>query len=203
MVGPMVANARWPECRKFTLGDAMILIIAVGLGLALARVGLIMLIDALRSIPYARLRTWGDWWSYFFNKNHFAVSFTHFLNMVLLNFLVFLLPASLILRIKQPRPPLRSLIRQTGFVACVAPVTVFLVFLPLALVDLSGGARRLVGVAAQVLLATATPLAWLFLFVTRRWVPELGWIDRLGWILGVAWSACLTAHLVFTWLPLL
>jgi hypothetical protein len=201
MSGVMVTDTDRPTCRPFTLGDAMILIITVALGLVVARFALVMMADALRSIPYARLQKWDDWWAYLFGKNHFAVSFARLFNLVLLNFLTFLLPAFLIIRIKPPRPPLHSLIRQPGFLACAAPVAVLLVFLPLALINLAGAAGQVVGVAAQVLLVTAAPVAWLWLVVIRRWSPEPGWIDRLGRISGAAWAACLAAHLVLIRLP--
>jgi hypothetical protein len=198
---PIVPDAPAQGCRKFTLGDAMILIVAAALGLAVTRIALPMLVDGLRSIPYHRLRTWSDWWGYLFGQNHFAVSFARFLNMVLLNFVMFLVPACLLMWIKRPRLPLRALIRQTGFAACAAPVMVFVGFLPLALIDLSGTAAQVIGVAAQILLASAPALAWLLLVVTRRASPGLGWLDRLGRILGVVWTACLTAHLVLIRLP--
>jgi hypothetical protein len=47
-----------------------------------------------------------------------------------------------------------------------------------------------------MLVAAATPLAWFFLAVTRRWAAEPSWIDRLGRILGALWMVSLPAHLV-------
>jgi hypothetical protein len=96
----------------------------------------------------------------------------------MLYFLYFLLPAFLILRMRRPRPPMHSLVRQPGFAACAAPVACYLTVLPWFLV------------------AAATPLAWFFLAVTRRWAAEPTWIDRLGRILGTLLMVSLPAHLV-------
>src|ERR1017187_4437858 len=161
-----------PKCRPFTLGDAMILIIALALGLAIARPGIVHVDDAIRSGPQDRFRTWAG-----------AVSLGRILNILVLNFLMFLLPAFLILRLKRPPAPLRSLIGQPGFAACAAPVAIVLAFPPFELLAPSGLARQVIEIAAQVLIAAAVPLAWVSLIATRRWAPEPSWIDRSGRIL--------------------
>jgi len=179
-----------PKCRPFTLGDAMILIIALALGLTIARPGIIVIADTLRTVPRKQLRTLAG-----------AVSLGRFLNIVVLNFLFFLLPAFLIVRLKRPRAPLRSLICQPGFAACAAPVAFFFACLPLALLAPSGLAGQVIEVAGQVLLAGAVPLAWLFLATTHQWAPELSWIDRSGRILAALWMVSVPAHLVLIRLP--
>ena len=104
-----------PTSRPLSLADAMIFIIALGLGLALARPAIILIADAVRSDPRWRFQTLsGD------------ISLGRMLNIVLLNFLFFLLPAFLIVRLRRPRPALRSLLCQPGFVACAAPVIIVL-----------------------------------------------------------------------------
>jgi hypothetical protein len=118
------------------------------------------------------------------------------LNIVLLNFLFFLIPAFLIVRLRRPRAALRSMICQPGFAACAAPVVVVLASMPLSLFPLSGSAGEAVELGFQVLLVTAAPLAWVYLIATRRWNPEPGWIDRLGRILGVLGMISVPAHLV-------
>ncbi len=179
-----------PTSRPLSLADAMIFIIALGLGLALARPAIILIADGVRSDPRWRFQTLAG-----------AVSLGRMLNIVLLNFLFFLLPAFLIVRLRRPRPALRSLICQPGFAACAAPVVIVLTTMPLALFPLSGLAGQVIENAAQVLLVVAAPLAWVFLVATRRWNPEPSWIDRLGRILGTLGMLCTPAHLVLIHLP--
>jgi hypothetical protein len=107
----------------------------------------------------------------------------------------------LIVRLRRPRPALRSLICQPGFVACAAPVVIVLATMPLALLPLSGLAGQVIEVVAQVLLVVTAPLAWALLIATRRWNPEPSWIDRLGRILGVLGIVCTPAHLLLIRLP--
>ena len=179
-----------PSLRPFGLADAMIFVIAIGLGLALARPAIGLIADAVRSDPRWRFQTLAG-----------AVSLGRMLNIVLLNFLFFLLPAFLIVRLRRPRPALRSLIFQPGFVACATPVIIVLATMPLVLLPLSGLAEQAIGIVVQVLLVVAGPLAWVFLVATRRWNPEPSWIDRLGRVLGVLGMICTPAHLVLIRLP--
>ena len=179
-----------PRCRPFGLGDAMILIVALALGLALAGPGIIIIADGIRTIPLKQFRTLAG-----------AVSLGRFLNIIVLNFLFFLIPACLILRLRRPRPTLRALIRQPGFAACAAPVAFFLVSLPLVLFAPSGLAGEVISNGGQVLSAVAAPLAWVSLVATRRWDPEPSWVDRFGRILGALWMFSLPAHLVLIRLP--
>jgi hypothetical protein len=185
-----MAETAWTDIdrstsRSLTLADAMIFIIALGLGLALARTAIGVIAETVRSEPRWRFQTMAG-----------AVSLGRMLNIVLLNFLFFLLPAFLIVRLKRPRAALRSLICQPGFAACAAPVAVVLATLPFALLPPSGLAGEVIEIACQVLLVGAAPLAWVVLITTRRWSLEPSWIDRLGRILGVLWMVCIPAHLV-------
>jgi hypothetical protein len=179
-----------PGFRSFTLGDAMILIIAVALGLAIARPAIAVIVNAVGSRADWHFPSWS--WSVFMGR---------WLNLVLLNFLFCLLPAFLILRLRRPRVPLRSIIGQPGFIACAMPVAFVVVALPLSLVVPSGVGERAIEVAAQIVLPAAVPLAWVVLAIMRRWNPEPSWIDRMGRVLGVLWAFCLPAHLVLIRLP--
>jgi hypothetical protein len=175
-----------PQSRPFTLGDAMILLLALSLGLALARAGIVFLWNYIRSVPLVQFRTLVV-----------ALALLRTLNTLLLNFLFFLLPAFLILRLKRPRAPLRSLILQPGFAACAAVLAVFIASLPFVLLAPAGLAGQVIEIGGQILLVVAVPLVWVTLIVTHRWNPEPSWIDRLGRILGVLWMVCVPAHFVF------
>src|SRR5689334_3770163 len=93
--------------RPFGLADAMILIVAVGLGLAgaQAEIGMLaeLMLDSIGSEPSSRVLGPSS-----------AVALLRRLNLVLLLFLLFLLVAFLIVRLRRPRPPLRLLFRQPG-----------------------------------------------------------------------------------------
>jgi hypothetical protein len=179
-----------PKARPLGLADAMIFIIAVGLGLALARPAIVLTADAFRSDPRWPFQTLAG-----------AVSLGRVLNILLLNFLFFVVPAFLIVRLRRPRPSLRSLIFQPGFVACAAPVLIIVAMIPFLLLPLSGLAEQVVEIGGQVLLVVAAPLAWICLIASRRWNPEPGWIDRLGRFVGVLGMVCTPAHLLLIRLP--
>jgi hypothetical protein len=174
-----------PTSRPFTLGDAMILIVALGLGLALARPAILEIAKALNSV----------------SRNNFrlligAVPLARMLNIVLLDFLFVLLPALMILRLRRPRPPLRSILTQPGVTACAMPVAMFFVILPFSLLAGSGIGGEALEMAMQVLLIAAAPLAWICLLVTRRWNSEPSWIDRAGRTMGVLQMVCVPAHFI-------
>ena len=179
-----------PSLRPFGVADAMIFVIAIGLGLALARPAIVLIADAVRSDPGWRFQTMSG-----------AVSLGRMLNIVLLNFLFFLIPAFLIVRLRRPRAALRSMISQPGFAACVTPVIVVLAATPLSLLPLSGLPGQAIEIMVQVALVVAPPLTWVFLIATRRWNPEPSWIDRLGRVLGVLGMICTPAHLLLIRLP--
>jgi hypothetical protein len=191
MTEAAVMDSEQPKSRSLTLGDLMVLIVPLALGLALAGPGVVIIADAIRSAPRNHFRTLAG-----------AVQVGRILNIIVLNFLFFLIPTCLILRLKRPRPPLRTLIHQPGFVACAGPVAFILVSILLAqFVPPGGRAGQVVYVGGRVLAAAAPPLAWLFLIATRRWDPEPSWVDRLGRILGVLWMVSLPADLVMRRLP--
>ena len=190
MAAAVITDVDRTKFRPFTLGDAMILIIALALGMAIARPGIVLIAEAVRTIPLEQFQTLAG-----------AVSLGRFLNIVLLTYLFFLLPAFVILRLKRPRAPLRSMIGQPGFAACAAPVACFLAFLPLELLFPSGFARQVMEITAQVFIASAVPLAWVSLIATRRWFPEPSWIDRSGRVLGALWMISVPAHMILMRLP--
>ena len=172
-----------PRCRRFSIGDLMILILAAALWLAMARPALMMLPHLVKQTPHGPLVTWSDWQAYLFGKNRFALAWLSFANMaVLQNAFVIALPAFLIIRLRRPRPALSAILRQPGFVGCLAPVAMGLgLFLAQAIAGYLGR-------GALIAMAAATPVAWLILAALRKWTPEAGWIDRLGWFLALAWS---------------
>jgi len=98
------------------------------------------------------------------------------------------------LQLRQPRPRLRRLTRQPGFVACVTASAALAVCGLSVLPPLAAGNQfiqfrllRLSSYSAEVSFAVAG--AWLALALGGRWRPEPTWPDRLGRALGASWIA--------------
>ncbi len=98
---------------------------------------------------------------------------------------------SFLLRLRQPRPPLRSLAVQPGFAAAFAVVVALLI---------NAVALRSIGdytplPFAYSMMATLTPgrislsvaSAWLALVLSGGWRCEASWLDRLGRVLGAVY----------------
>ena len=173
-----------PKPGPFILSDAMILIIALALGFAEARPFVGESISLL--VWKNHLWTWGR-----------IVFLGGALTFLVKNFLFYLMSASLIIRLKRPHPPWRSMVCQPGFAACAAPVSFYFTTLPLALlVPLPLRAAGCVMIGCQFLLVAAAPLALVYLIATRRWEPEPSWIDRLGCVLAALWMVSALAFFV-------
>ncbi len=186
---PPVLDAE--RCRRFTLGDAMILVAAVAVGLAISRFGIEFMWRDLSRIQVPRLDTWMAWKNFLFGPNQLAINATRFANLIVLNNLVWLVLAVVLIRLRRPRPPLRALWRQPGFAACASPVVGFAVCLLASLViPESPVASKVFGGG----LVAVGPLSWLILRGTRTWRAEPGWIDRLGRVIGLLLMASLVCY---------
>jgi hypothetical protein len=109
--------------------------------------------------------------------------------------------AVLSLRILQPRPRLRLLVRQPGFTASVAAsmaiciggglnVSTKTTFAPS--LEAQGYALNFLfprGFECGITVAAC----WTLLVLGRRWHSEHSWIDRLGMLLGFYWIAMIVA----------
>jgi hypothetical protein len=145
------------SCRSFNLGDGMILIAALAVGLAFGkRATWHENIPGLFSVPYAA--------SLCLDSLSVAV---------------------LLLRSRQPRPPLARMVVQPGVFACGTAVVCLIV---------SGIMGVLVGYDHTfwpVFEITATgggvTSVWLMFWLGGLWKPEKGWIDGMGRFLGGCW----------------
>lgn len=111
--------------------------------------------------------------------------------------------AFLLIRLRQPRPRFRRLMRQPGMAAGIAAASAMIVG-----VVLIAAAFALVGMPAREIryrgwflpifapAGGAVAAVWLFLALARVGRPEAGWIDRLGRALGGYW---IVAFLAMTW----
>ncbi len=169
--------------RRFTILDAMVLVVATAAGLALLR------------------------WTW--KVTEFSGSLTGFQQFDLIelglratfSFLATWTPALLILRLVRPRPRWRELARQPGMVACAAATLVLAweaaAILGTGLVTPRFARSRGVFFFPFVLsyqevpkVASVVAGAWLTLALGGRWRAEPGWVDRSGQVVGVAWLAC-------------
>ena len=97
--------------------------------------------------------------------------------------LVGLTLAFVAVRLRRPRPPLRTLLRQPGAVA--VPAMVFGLFwgTGLLLYAFPGGSSDSF-TAAPIATGGSVAVAWGVLAVSRRREPEPGWVGHLGRVLG-------------------
>ncbi len=103
------------------------------------------------------------------------------------------------IRLRRPRPSLRRLGRQPGFVAGVAVLLMTLIYNLLRLYMVLGPRRVLwerlyafvLNLSSAQSVAPAGAVAWMVLMVNGRWGPDSGWIDRLGRCVGFLWLGLL------------
>lgn len=110
----------------------------------------------------------------------------------------------LAMRLRRPRPNLRSLSRQPGAVACAAAAAATAAGGIIVLTMLLRGDdwRFLQDhpeashpwQIVQSPVSIAVPSAWFMLAWSGRWRSEPTWIDRMGRVLGAYWIGLLTYH---------
>ncbi len=194
--------------RTFRLSDAMVLITATAVGLAIFKpyygVTRVYWLPPVRFAPRFLGRVNGLW-SCLVLASPFAIAWTL---------------AILGLRLRRPRPRWRRLIRQPGLVAGLLAATVLVFRLAgfatmcwrvgndprLAVwnprLDRPGGCivagdpgllwfdtDHFLGTMAMIGLAVAS--SWMLMRASGRWRPERSWIDRAGRVLGWCWIAAL------------
>jgi hypothetical protein len=175
------------ELRKANIGDAMILMVALGVGLALCRT------------PWSQISQWfslitptlgpvGTAWTTEIARRQ-GMRYLVIQGCVALFccFLVPLTPALLVARLRWPRPPLRNLAFQPGFVASVALCLTAIIIgdTDLTFFELA----ELPPLIGMLLPGSAVLVSWLILIAARRWHTEASWIDRSGRLVGAFWLA--------------
>lgn len=175
-----------PQRRRFTIADGMVLVVATAVGLMLARA----YINSIFEHYPPRFRT-------------AALLARGSGNCLAAACMLVLIP----LRLKQPRPPLRRLVRQPGFAACVAAA----VALGWAAVDAGCEAALMashdpaswpfyqIWHSETRHVAAAVVGAWLALWASGLCRPERGWVDRLGRVLGGWWLVWLAVSPILVW----
>jgi hypothetical protein len=173
--------ARVPE-RRFHLLDGMVLIVATGLGLA--RVGplfhLAMSPEASISGPgfsEAIVRVWA--WS-----------------LLCVPCLATWSIALVLLGLRRPRPWVKLLARQPGWLACLGASLILIVTGAWVMAQFvlnapyAGNWEMNLYAFVQIPVAPmggAVAGSWLTLALSGRWRPQTSWIDRAGRVLGTLW----------------
>jgi hypothetical protein len=170
--------------RRFKLGDAMILVAGLAVALAMSLSSLTHLPSRLRewTRALASLTGWSDWAFSNFSRSDLArllVNQSFLVIEPLITVFAVLTLVVPILRLRRPIPPLRQLLRQSGFVGCTA-----IVLFTLLTVDLWFLAR--VDIPPWLNLVAVVLLVWVILALPP-WKAERGWNDRLGRLVGGFW----------------
>jgi hypothetical protein len=188
----MVASAdQAPDqtpCRQFRLSDAMILLAGLALAFAAGAHLLVLLAQMLGRLCREAAEHRADLpgrWPVFWGATHDSLRNSVWYGyQVAETLLLGMTPAFLVVRLRRPRPPLRSLLRQPGTLAGLAMVfglfwgTGCLLWLFPDKLDSMTAAPAAVGGSVAV--------GWCAMVVCRRWRSEPGWVDRLGRVLGFA-----------------
>jgi hypothetical protein len=183
--------------RRFLISDAMVLIAATAVGIALAR--MIMSFEGWRRDFGTPQEPWRTARVVFRNSRNVG-------SPLLLTWTV----ALLVLHLRRPRPRLRRVFRRPGAIACGVATLAFL--LPTVLIIPLGVRARAEGssVGDPFYLASIWVLGangglgvlcgWLTLVLGGRWRPEPSWLDRAGRIVGAGWIAAYVLRLCMPYL---
>lgn len=172
---PAVSSRR--PLRPFSISDGMLVVAAVGGGIALTDLWQRELAEELPTFI-----TNGGWSTA--NRTRFAGYA-----------ISALIPASLAvlaLRLRRPRPRIWLMARQPGTIACLSSTLAIVAETVAAPLNL----RTMGGLTSPLLVAAwywppsvcAVVLAsWLILALSRRWRSHGDWVDRAGMLVGVGW----------------
>jgi hypothetical protein len=192
------------QSRRFTLSDALILVAAMAVCLALsARQAGWYVVHVLRIVRHydqmisktPKDQNEAHYKSYLRterNKDLFraTMKLNYWVNIPF-PFLVFLSPTFLWLRLRKPRPIWGNLMRQPGTIACTGGMLTAL------LAPLWG---RLIGGSWFVLSFGIVPVSWVILGASRQWRFEASWLDRAGRLIGIGWIAAAAYAFLYVWL---
>ncbi len=154
--------------RRFHLWDAMILVAAMAVGLAIARVAL------SQGYP-RRLISPRDHLLYAIERGHAAV----------FSCVAALTAAFLPLRLRRPIPAFPRVCTQPGFVACCIAIVQLMEGAVIA--SFAETAPHTFALALSPAIGISVAGAWLILWFNGWWKAEPGWNDAMGRVLGVCW----------------
>jgi hypothetical protein len=191
------------QIRRFTLSDAMILVAAMAVCLAVAArqagwygrqvLRIVRHFDQkISEVPNDQ--NGAEYRSYLRterNKDLFRATLKlNYMVNVPFPFILFLSPTLVWLRLRKPRPPWGDLMRQPGAIACMGGVLTALLVPFLGIVF---------GGSWFVLSFAIVPISWLALVASRRWQSEPSWLDRAGRIMGIGWIVSAAYAFLYVW----
>ena len=173
------------RARRFNLLDMMILTVAVALTAMMVANSVFLkdLLAVVAKMPKAFVEGYAS------------------LRLFASPFLAPLTLAVLVMRLREPRPRLRRLCRQPGFVALSSAAMMIVAnLLTVIIFHLKRDPERLlvkdsvIGLfsfleSTQPSVGSAVAGAWFIQAISSHWRSEATWIDRIGRILGVLWVA--------------
>ncbi len=182
-----------PIRRQFPIRSAIPLLLSALLwtGLAMTNVGCVSAVDTTDTFATGLSVDRGHGIRPTPNRGKVALWWLVFLHSLGVGIFPTLMLCSITFRLRSPRPPVRELLDQPGFLGCLAPLLV----VPLGLLVYSVSLRSLQQVWIGSMLL-ATPVAWVLLFVSGRWKAEPGWIDRFGRGVSIAWMIWVVVYAV-------
>ncbi len=163
-----------PSKRRFLISDAMVLIAATAVGIALTK--------AIMPDFTALSLSAGGALSRF-------LQIEYVLNCVVPTLFAWTI-ALLLLRLRQPRPRRGRVFLQPGAAACAAAIIASTVSAGLTMVIWAMGSRIIHFynvVSATHVAGYAILGAWLVLILSEKWRPDHRWIDRAGTVIGAIW----------------
>jgi hypothetical protein len=195
------SDGQYSRPRRFSLGDALILVVALSITLERFRT-----ITWFRSFPSSAAECWRMFsqlvglspWTHFLahtrpllTRELFLLVISKLLLPTLCPLLLGLMIAQPVLCLRRPRPPLSQVVRQSGFVVSLIGIGLLCLLMPMGAWWFRGVTLTL-GLTRVVILLMIWPLLGV-----RPWHAEPSWIDRLGrgvgwgWVIAIAFMAVL------------
>jgi hypothetical protein len=155
--------------RRFHISDVIILVAAIAVGLALARVAF--------SGCYPRRPIPAGFHRFYAIECGHAAAFPCVASLTM---------AFLLLRLRRPTLPLARVTRQPGIVACCMSI-MQLVGGGVAASSVGGTSLSNFAFILSPVIGMSVAGAWTVLWLNGWWRPEPGWVDAMGRALGACW----------------
>ena len=181
-----------PLGRRFNLVDLAILVLAMAVGLAATRK------------DNEGIFIWSNNFPIIVNNYRIWINPFILVKAVYMETWLMALSAGwLVLQLRQPRPRLRQLSRQPGFLACFSSVVITLASGPLIWILINPNSNPVNGWNARMIwgemvssqIGAAVLAGWSLLVAGGRYRIRTGWLDRVGQLLGLIWVVMIPVNL--------
>lgn len=172
--------------RRFTLLDGMIVIAALAIGFGLNRY-----LDLGFDWDF-HSKIWMDP-EFFFHSWMFPRFVGNIFKTLVMHALIATF-ATLVFRLRRPKPTSRRLVRQAGMSAILTVIVAWIASVPWLVLLFYGSPEPTANALFEMNLSIVVVLSgfgivirWGMLLFSHRWLIEPSWIDRLGRLVGLAW----------------